>query len=140
MQSAIVSVSAISLYQNSRSRNAIAALKELPTVYQGYNEEMTRTIVFSTLLMANIFLSLFNRSFYYTLFTIIRYKNNLLTGMVFFIILMLTIMLYVPPVIHIFKFEHPGIKQLLIYLVVGFLPVIWIEFYKYFKRRKNQFT
>ena len=109
------------------------------SVAQGFDEDLTRTMVFSTLLMANIFLSFVNRSFYYSIFTTLRYKNNLLTGMVISTILMLAIMLYVPPVIHFFKFKHPGIKPLLICIIVGFLSVIWIEFFKYFQRKKNKF-
>ena len=105
---------------------------------QGYNEELTRTMVFSALVMANIFLSLVNRSFYYSIFTTIRYKNYLLIGIVFITILMLAVMLYVPAVIHFFKFQHLEINQLMISILVGFLSVIWVEFYKYFKRGKNK--
>ncbi len=35
-------------------------------VSKGYDEEQTRTMVFTTLVIANIFLSLVNRSFYYS--------------------------------------------------------------------------
>lgn len=108
-------------------------------VSQGYNEELTRTMVFTTLLMANIFLSLINRSFYYSIFTTMRYKNNLLIGIVVATVLLLAMMLYVPALIHFFKFQQPQIHQLLISLVAGFFSVIWVEFYKYIKRRKNNF-
>jgi Ca2+-transporting ATPase len=108
-------------------------------VAKGYNEETTRTMVFTTLLMANIFLSLVNRSFYYSVYTTFHYKNFLLVAMVFVTFLMLIIMLYVSPVIHFFKFQHPGIRQLLLCALVGFLSVIWVELYKYLRRRKNKF-
>jgi Ca2+-transporting ATPase len=49
------------------------------------------------------------------------------------------LMLYVPALIHFFKFQQPQIHQLLISLVAGFFSVIWVEFYKYIKRRKNNF-
>jgi Ca2+-transporting ATPase len=106
-------------------------------VAQGYNEDMTRTMVFSTLLMANIFLSLVNRSFYYSIFTTLRYKNNLLIGIILLTIGMLACMLYIPGIIHFFGFQHPGMPQLIICLLTAFVSVIWIEFYKYFKRKKN---
>jgi Ca2+-transporting ATPase len=106
-------------------------------VAQGYNEDMTRTMVFSTLLMANIFLSLVNRSFYYSIFTTLRYKNNLLIGIILLTIGMLACMLYIPGIIHFFGFQHPGMPQLIICLFTAFVSVIWIEFYKYFKRKKN---
>ena len=108
-------------------------------VAQGYNEDMTRTMVFSTLLMANIFLSLVNRSFYYSIFTTLRYKNNLLIGIILSTIAMLACMLYIPGIIHFFGFQHPGMPQLIICLLTAFVSVIWIEFYKYFKRKRNQF-
>ncbi|MFZ4680781.1 MAG: cation-translocating P-type ATPase, partial [Flavobacterium sp.] len=46
-------------------------------VDEGFTEKYTRTTVFLTLIISNIFLTLENRSFYYSVFTTIRYKNNL---------------------------------------------------------------
>ncbi|MGN6193441.1 MAG: cation-translocating P-type ATPase [Ginsengibacter sp.] len=106
-------------------------------VTKGYNEETTRTMVFTTLLIANVFLSLVNRSFYYSMFTTFAYRNKLLTGMVIITVLMLGLMLYVSPVIHFFKFQRPGNKELLLCVLIGFLCVIWIEFYKYQQRKKG---
>ncbi|MDP4284527.1 MAG: cation-translocating P-type ATPase [Bacteroidota bacterium] len=108
-------------------------------VSKGYNEELTRTMVFATLLMANIFLSLINRSFYYSILTTLRYKNNFLIGIVIVTILLLALMLYVPGLIHFFKFQQPNISQLLISMVVGFISVIWVESYKYYKRRTKEY-
>ena len=45
-------------------------------VNSNYNEAITRTMVFTCLVTANIFLTLSNRSFYYSIFTTIQYKNN----------------------------------------------------------------
>lgn len=45
-------------------------------VYQGFSESLTRTMVFTVLVAANIFLTLVNRSFYYSIFTIFRYKTT----------------------------------------------------------------
>ncbi len=52
-------------------------------VMNGYGETLTRTMVFSVLIAANIFLTLINRSFYYSILTTLKYKNN----MVLYIIL-----------------------------------------------------
>jgi len=105
-------------------------------VSKGYDEEQTRTMVFTTLIVANIFLSLVNRSFYYSLFTTFRYKNYLLILIIFITIGMLVLMLSVPRIISFFKFEKLLTSQLLICIAAGFLSVIWIEVYKYFKRLK----
>ncbi|MDE3183341.1 MAG: cation-translocating P-type ATPase [Bacteroidota bacterium] len=105
-------------------------------VSKGYDEEQTRTMVFTTLVIANIFLSLVNRSFYYSLFTTLRYKNYLLILIIFVTILMLALMISIPGIISFFKFEKLLFNQLLVCILVGFVSVIWIEVYKYFKRLK----
>ncbi len=105
-------------------------------VSKGYDEELTRTMVFTTLIIANIFLSLVNRSFYYSLFTTLRYKNYLLILIIFVTILMLALMISIPGIIGFFKFEKLLFNQLLVCILVGFVSVIWIEVYKYFKRLK----
>ncbi len=78
-------------------------------VSQAYDEEQTRTMVFTTLVVANIFLSLVNRSFYYSIFTTLRYKNYLLILIIFVTILMLALMLSIPGIISFFKFRKPGV-------------------------------
>jgi len=105
-------------------------------VSKGYDEEQTRTMVFTTLIVANIFLSLVNRSFYYSLFTTFRYKNYLLILIIFITIVMLALMLSVPGIIAFFKFKKLITSQLLVCFSAGFISVIWIEGYKYFKRQK----
>ena len=103
-------------------------------VAQGADEEQTRTMVFTTLVVANIFLSLVNRSFYYSLFTTLRYKNYLLILIIFITILMLALMISIPPVISFFMFEKLNFNQLMLSILAGFLSVIWIEGFKYFRR------
>src|SRR5690606_35617777 len=46
-------------------------------VHNGANEAITRTMVFTALITANIVLTFVNRSFFYSIFTTISYKNNL---------------------------------------------------------------
>jgi Ca2+-transporting ATPase len=106
-------------------------------VSKGYDEEQTRTMVFTTLIVANIFLSLVNRSFYYSLFTTFRYKNYLLILIIFITIVMLAMMLSVPGIISFFKFEKLLSRQLLVCISVGFISVIWIEVYKHFNRLRT---
>jgi len=54
------------------------------SVMNGFSESLTRTLTFTTLIASNIFLTLINRSFYYSILTTWKYKNN----MVHFIILL----------------------------------------------------
>lgn len=104
-------------------------------VQQGNNENITRTMVFITMISANVFLTLVNRSFYYSVITTGKYKNTLLPVIVLITVLLVGLILFVSPLRKIFQFEVLALTQLLITIVTGFVSVIWYEFVKYFKRR-----
>ncbi len=103
-------------------------------IYQGYNEAISRTMIFIVLVTANIFLTLVNRSFYYSIFTTILYKNNLIPIIIGITISITGLILYVPFLTNFFYFEHLEINQLLLAIAIGFLSVIWYELVKLFKR------
>ncbi|MDP1764314.1 MAG: cation-translocating P-type ATPase [Sediminibacterium sp.] len=105
-------------------------------VQQGYNEATTRTMVFMVLITANIFLTLINRSFYYSVFTTLRYKNNLVLLIIGITIAVSGLLIFVHPLVRFFKFEHLSPTQLLICIGIGFLSVIWYEGIKWRKRRQ----
>ncbi len=105
-------------------------------VQQGSSENITRTMVFLTLISANVFLTLVNRSFYYSIITTGRYRNNLIPIMVSITIGMVFLLLFIRPFKPIFQFERLGMMQLLISIAAGFVSVIWYEGVKYGKRRK----
>lgn len=111
------------------------------SVYQygvmgGYSEALTRTMVFTCLITANIFLTLINRSFYYSLFTTLQYKNNLVLWIIFLTVTLSALILYVPPLTRFFEFQTPDLKQLGWAMLVGFVSVIWFEGVKGMKRQK----
>ena len=99
-------------------------------IYFGFNEEVTRTMIFVVLVTANIFLTLVNRSFYYSIFTTMRYKNNLVSIIIGITIFITGLLLYVKPLTKFFAFEHLNIGQLLISIGIGFISVIWYELVK----------
>nr|WP_315233930.1 cation-translocating P-type ATPase [uncultured Flavobacterium sp.] len=103
------------------------------------SESATRTVVFLTLIASNIFLTLTNRSFYYSIFTTLRYKNNLVLMIIGATILITVLLLFVPLFAHFFEFERVSSFQICLSILVGFVSVLWIEIYKGFKRRKVQF-
>ena len=103
------------------------------------SESATRTVVFLTLIASNIFLTLTNRSFYYSIFTTLRYKNNLVPMIIGATILITVLLLFVPLFAHFFEFERVTGFQICLSILVGFVSVLWIEIYKGFKRRKVQF-
>ena len=101
-------------------------------------ESVTRTTVFLTLISSNIFLTLANRSFYYSIFTTLGYKNNLVLMIISLTIVITALLLFVPAFSHFFQFERVSGSQIGLSILVGFVSVLWIEIYKWFKRRKHQ--
>ena len=104
-------------------------------VDEGFTEKYTRTTVFLTLIMSNIFLTLENRSFYYSVFTTIRYKNNLVLMIIGITIGITSLLLFVPVFSNFFLFEKVDKAQIGLSALVGFVSVMWIEIYKLFKRK-----
>ena len=108
----------------------------LYAVQHSFNEAITRTMVFTVLISANIFLTLVNRSFFYSFFTTLKYKNNLVLLIISITIAMTMVLIYIKPLALFFKFEYLGFVQLLISVASGFLSVIWYEAVKWKKRNK----
>ena len=98
---------------------------------------LVRTMVFTTLMAANIFLTLINRSFYYSFITTLKYKNPLITGILTISILLIISMVYFDPLSQFFKFTALNIGQMTISIIVGILTVIWYELVKWYSRRKS---
>ncbi|WP_304066092.1 cation-translocating P-type ATPase [Pedobacter glucosidilyticus] len=103
-------------------------------IHQQLSEELCRTMVFTTLIFANIFLTLINRSFYYSIFTTLFYKNSLVTIIILITLLILASLLYIPICTSFFEFERLDSFQLSLTLGVAFLSVIWFELVKWQKR------
>ena len=103
-------------------------------VHQGFNEAITRTMVFTVLIAANIFLTLVNRSFYYSIITTIKYKNNLVLLIISIVIAISGLLLYVKPLSNFFQFQSLNLFQSAITIAIGFLSVIWYEVIKWRKR------
>lgn len=101
------------------------------------NESVTRTMVFVVLITANIFLTLINRSFYYSILTTFRYKNNMVAFIIVTTIALVTCMLYVDPLTVFFKFERLPVHQLSFAVFIGFVSVIWYEGIKGIKRARG---
>src|SRR6185312_8527823 len=89
------------------------------SVMNGYNEALTRTMTFTVLIAANIFLTLINRSFYYSVFTTLKYKNNLLLFIIFITIVLAGLILFVSPLATFFEFETMNLLQLLNCIAIG---------------------
>ena len=103
-------------------------------VHHELNEPITRTMVFTVLIAANIVLTLVNRSFYYSILTTVRYKNNLVLLIISITVFITGLLLYVKPLSNFFEFESLNFMQLSIAIATGLLSVIWYEGVKWRKR------
>ena len=106
-------------------------------VGENMSENGTRTLIFLTLITSNIVLTLANRSFYYSIFKTIQYKNNLVGLIIGITILMTGLLLFIPAFSKFFLFEMVSGSQIGICVLVGSISVLWVEIYKFFKRRKS---
>lgn len=116
LQGLIITIGALLIYQYS--------------VSSGTNENTTRTMVFMTLIVANIFLTLVNRSFYYSIFTTIRYKNSLVPLIIGITILLVVLLLYLPVLTDFFEFEQLSFLQIGMVILAGSASVLWYELVK----------
>ncbi len=122
IQGLVITAGALIIYQHA--------------VIQGFSESITRTMVFTVLITANIFLTLVNRSFYYSIFATLRYKNNLVLLIILITIAISVLLLFVNPITRFFQFDTLNLSQLIISVGTGFLFVIWYEIIKLQKRLK----
>lgn len=106
-------------------------------IHQGYSEPLTRSMVFITLVSANIMLTLVNRSFYYSLIACFRARNPLLVWMIIITLGLLIAVLYIPLFARFFTMLSPEPMQALTAAFMGILSVVWFEFYKWVKRVRH---
>lgn len=104
-------------------------------VSTGHDEASTRTMVFLVLISSNVFLTLVNRSFYYSVITTISYKNNFVPLIILITLVLTSLLLFVSPLTAFFEFQILSGFELLITIATGFLSVIWFEVVKWRNRR-----
>ncbi len=107
------------------------------TIHSGYDEAITRTMIFTVLITANIFLTLINRSFYYSIITTSGYKNNLVLIIISITMAIMTALLFIPFLTKFFDFDPLSFNQITISIFIGFTSVIWFEGVKWYKRSKT---
>lgn len=104
-------------------------------IQENCTESVTRTTVFLTLIASNVFLTLVNRSFYYSIVTTLKYKNNLVLIIIGITLLITSLLLLIPFFAAFFMFGTVSVSQIGMSILVGFVSVVWVEIYKGFKRR-----
>lgn len=106
-------------------------------VSRGYNESSTRTMIFTVLISANIFLTLVNRSFYYSIIATLKYKNNMVLIIIGITLFISGLIFLIKPLRDLFQFEILTMMQTFICIGIGFISVIWFEVVKWWKRRSS---
>jgi len=99
----------------------------LHAVRLGFGEDLTRSMTFTTLVVANIALTLVNRSFEHSILDTLRYRNLLLRGILLATVALLALLLYFPPLRDFFRLASPAWPQLAVAVAAGLLSVLWYE-------------
>lgn len=120
IQGLVITLGTLSVYQYS--------------VHQTNDENTVRTMVFLTLISANTFLTLVNRSFYYSVLTT-SLSNRMVPLIILITVGVTSLILLAPPLRDFFEFGKLTVGQLGFSTIVGFISVIWFELVKWRKRQ-----
>ena len=91
-------------------------------------------MTFTVLVIANIFLTLTNRSFYYSILTTLKYKNNLVVFVILTVIIIMGLIFSIKSITTFFEFETLNFSQLSMCMIIGFISVVWFEIVKWYRR------
>jgi Ca2+-transporting ATPase len=100
-----------------------------------YSLALTRTIVFSSLICSNVFLTFTNRSFTENITRTIHYRNQLAVPIVVISVLFLVLILLVPALRSLFGLVPLTLLQFSIGAGVALCCVAWFEWYKTYFRK-----
>lgn len=103
---------------------------------QGMDATTIRTIIFITLLFSNIFLTLVNRSFQYSVFKTILYKNNLVPLIIGITFIFIAALLFVPFMQNLFQLTPLSPAIIITCFITALAGTLWIEGWKIIKRLK----
>lgn len=105
-------------------------------IAEGYSEQTTRGMVFTTMIFANVFLCLVNRSFVFSVFESLRNRNKLFPMVIGITLALLFAILYVPACAAFFKVDSLSLRQLCYAVLVAAVSVFWFEVYKWLRYRR----
>jgi Ca2+-transporting ATPase len=113
----------------------VAVLAMVCAVYftagmRGHSADDTRALTFTTLVLANIFLIMINRSWDQPITTLVRVPNRALWVVVSGALAFLAAVLYLPPLSSLFHFDSLHAVDIAICLAAGILSTVWFEVLK----------
>jgi Ca2+-transporting ATPase len=104
----------------------------------GYSLSYVRTVVFITLIIANIFLTFADRSFGESILKTLRYRNSLTKYVVGMSVFFLASLVWVPFLRTLFGLERLSGSDYVRCLVVGILSTLWVEILKRPSRMRDK--
>jgi Ca2+-transporting ATPase len=102
-------------------------------LHNGFTEEATRALTFTTLVTGNLGLILVNRSWRHSVLCTLNIRNPALWWVIAGALAFLSLALTVPLLHEIFHFAPITIQQFGFCVLVGLSSVIWFELYKIFR-------
>ncbi len=106
----------------------------------GSSENSIRTVIFITLLFSNIFLTLVNRSFRYSVFRTLRYKNYLVIIIIGLTLFFIAALLNFPFLQELFRLETLDTPILVATVGVASVATCWMEVYKFIRSLSTKKT
>ena len=106
------------------------------SVNQQGGEAYTRTMVFATLVLSNIFLTLENRSLQFSVLKTIHYPNKLVIVMIAITVLLSGVLIYIEPFSTFFGFVAIAPLALLQITGIALISVFWYELVKWRRQLK----
>ena len=105
-------------------------------IADGLDENGTRTMVFTTLVIANIALTLVNRSFQHSIIATLGYRNALIRGIITGTVVLLILLLTIPLLRDFFQLAPIAAYHIGLAVVLGLVSVLWYEVVKWVHRRR----
>jgi len=96
----------------------------------GHSIEEVRTVVFTTLILSNVFVTFASRSLVKTIYHTSRYKNNLAPVIIVVSMIFLILLHLVPAIRNLFQLTWITPADLLLCFGTAFAATMWFEVYK----------
>jgi P-type Ca2+ transporter type 2C len=90
----------------------------------------TRAMVFTTIILSNVFLTFASRSFTQTIYKTIRYKNSLAPFLIIISAVFLALLHFVAPVRQLFGMAPVTLPEFGLCFITAFACTMWFEVYK----------
>jgi P-type Ca2+ transporter type 2C len=105
------------------------------TLSNGGSQDKARALAFTTMVVANLGLIVTNRSWSHTVVDILKVPNKALMWVFTATTLSMALVLYVPYLSALFRFESPTAAELVLCAAAGAVSVLWFEGLKAMNKR-----